>query len=250
MKATASGKIFFLILFLGFLCSGCNCFVPEKKSLEQLQEAVRSRILKLQVTEFLAETAQERFQSEKSALIFSFKTGYQEELATVENDLALQVLEEALRYGLTALSSNPRETAEKLVARRLDFMTLCALVNLQKKKNSSDRISSLVMLSGWESEKVKSYADIPLPENEFAFFTIDRASERLLDEQGNKAAFDLASDIYRNVEESKLRQAERLRRAIINRYLMQIKSSGTQRTPELLIALQRGKLFDSFFSAL
>lgn len=250
MKATASGKIFFLILFLGLLCSGCNCFSPEKKSLEQLQKAVRSRMLKLQVTEFLAETARERFQSEKSALVFSFKTGYQEEQTTVENDLALQILEEAIRYGLTALSARPRETAEKLIARRLDFMTLCALVNLQKKKNSSDQISSLAMLSGWESEKVKGFAAAPLPDAEFAFFAIDRSSERLLDEQGNKAAFDLAADIYRNVEESKLRQAERLHRAMINRYLMQIKSSGPQGNPELLIALQRGKLFDSFFSAL
>ena len=247
MKATASAKNFFLILFLGLLCSGCVFFVPERKSLEKLQSAVRSRMLKLQVTEFLAETARERFQSEKSALIFSLKTGYQEEQATLENDLALQVLEDALRYGLTVSSTNPRSAAEKLIGGRLDFMTLCALVNLQKKKNSSDHISSIAMLTGWESEKVKGYAAAPLPDAEFVFFAIDRTSERLLDEQGNKAAFDLAADIYRTVEESKLRQAERLRRAILNRYLMQIKSSGPQRTPELLIALQRGKLFAGFF---
>lgn len=252
MKITVFSKNFFLILFLGLFCAGCACFRAEEKSLEVLQEAVRSRMLKLQVTEFLAETANERFRSEKAPWVFSLKTGYQEQVWSVENDLALQVIEDALRYGLAVSSSDPQSAAEKLISARLDFLSVCALVNLQKQTAASsvDAAASLMALSGWSMEKVNSYRQVPLSEVGAPFYAIDLSSERLLEQQGGSAAFDLAADIYRNVDESTLRKAERLRRAMLNRYLMQIKSSGTQKSPELQKAVWRGKMFDSFFTAL
>jgi hypothetical protein len=94
------------------------------------------------------------------------------------------------------------------------------------------------------------YDSIRLTVEDVPLFPISSAAERLLDEKGHKAAFDLAAEIYRHVDEGKLRNAERLRRAILNRYLMQIKSSGTRKIPELSIARQRGKLFAEFFKEL
>ena len=250
MKATVSEKIFcflFLLLFAG----GCVAFQQPENTLSAMQQAVRSRLLKFQATEFLAQTARERFQSEKAVTVFTLKTGYKETW-NVETDPALEVLEEAIRYGLTVAASDPQGTAEKVTGAKLDFMTSCKLLKLKHAAPSArrDHLAELELMTGWERKKIEQFANLPLEAGEIAPFHIDLASERLLDEKGNAAAFDLAADLYRHTNEARLRQAERFRRAMLNRYLLQIKSSGNINFPELKTALWRGRLFSEFFKEL
>ena len=253
MMTTASKALLFLLLI--FVLGGCALFQVQKKELSVMQQAVRDRLLKLQVTEFLAQTAKEHFQSEKAVALFSLNTGYRD-VWSVEKDPALEVLEEAIRYGLTVLSSDPQGTAEKLIGAKLDFLTACALLNLKNASlgssdgNYRDHLSALGMMTGWESKKILEYAVLPLEEGEVSPFRIDPVSERLLDEKGNGAAFDAASELYRRPDVARLRRAELLRRAMLNRYLLQIKSSGSVNFPELKIAVWRGKLFSEFFKDL
>ena len=253
MMTTASKALLFLLLI--FVLGGCALFQPQKIELSVMQQAVRDRLLKLQVTEFLAQTAKEHFQSEKAVALFSLKTGYRDSWG-VEKDPALEVLEEAIRYGLTVLASDPQATAEKLIGEKLDFLTACALLNLKHAPlgnsdgNYRDYQSALGMMTGWKSKKILEYAVLALEEGEVSPFRIDPASERLLDEKGNAAAFDTASELYRRPDEARLRRAELLRRAMLNRYLLQIKSSGSVNYPELKIAVWRGKLFSGVFKGL
>lgn len=241
--------ISFLFFFL-FLTSGCALLQTEEKTLERLQATVRRRLLALQVNEFLSGTAKERFQPGKAAEVFALGTGYQAGGQKVGSDPALQILEDAICYGLTVLAPDPEKTAKKLIGARLDFITLCRLVDLQTKHTGSrqDHTAELAMMTGLSSEKIRSFAAaIRLPVEEPPLYAISPAAERMLDEKGNRAAFDLAAEIYRHVDEGKLRNAERLRRAMLNRYLLQIKSSGSVNFPELKIAVWRGKLFAGFF---
>ena len=251
MKATVSEKLFCLLL-LALLGGGCVQLQQEEKALPVMQQAVRSRLLKFQATELLAQAAKERFQSEKAVTVFTLKTGYKETW-NAETDPALEVLEEAIRYGLTVLSADPQKTAEKVTGAKLDFMTACKVLKLKHTSSSSSRRDSLAeleLMTGWERKKIEQFAAFALETGDIAPFHIDLASERLLDEKGNAAAFDLAADLYRHTNEAKLRQAERLRRAMLNRYLLQIKSSGNINFPELKTALWRGRLFSDFFKEL
>ena len=251
MKATVSEKLFCLLL-LALLGGGCVQLQQEEKALPVMQQAVRSRLLKFQATELLAQAAKERFQSEKAVTVFTLKTGYKETW-NAETDPALEVLEEAIRYGLTVLSADPQKTAEKVTGAKLDFMTACKVLKLKHASSSSSRRDSLAeleLMTGWERKKIEQFAAFALETGDIAPFHIDLASERLLDEKGNAAAFDLAADLYRHTNEAKLRQAERLRRAMLNRYLLQIKSSGNINFPELKTALWRGRLFSDFFKEL
>ena len=253
MEITVFKRGILLLFVLLLAVSGCALFREKEVTLTALQKTVRQRLWALQVSEFLSGTAKERFQPGKAAEIFALGTGYQAGGQTVSSDPALQILEDAVSYGLTVLAFDPKKTAEKLIAARLDLTTLCCLIDLQKKDPRSlrDHTAELAMMTGREPEQIKKIASsIRLTVEDVPLFPISSAAERLLDEKGNKAAFDLAAEIYRHVDEGKLRNAERLRRAILNRYLMQIKSSGTRKIPELSIASQRGKLFAEFFKEL
>ena len=255
MMNTVSSKIILLLLLFLFV-SGTGCSLlqfREERSLAVLQSAVRQRMLKLQSSELLVSAAQERYKPGKAAEVFALGAGYQEQHSNVEKDLALQVLEQSITYALMVLSRNPEETAEKLTAASLDYGTALRLLKLQSRDRAlqlSDAAAELAMMTGWSMEKVNSYASALLPEIRTGLFPVYPEAERLLNEKGNAAAFEAASELYRTPGEAELFKCERLRRAILNRYLMQTKSPGGETTPELRIAVWRSRLFLSLLPPL
>lgn len=248
-----SKRVFFLLFSLFLLGTGCSLLYREEPGLALLQSAVRHRMLKLQKTELLASAAQERYDPVKAAEIFALGAGYQERQKSVEKDLALQVLEQSITYALMVLSRNPEETAEKISVAFLDYGTALRLLKLQSKEYSrlsNDVAAELAMMSGWSLEKVNSYASVPLPEIRRGLFPVYPDAEQLLNKKGNAAAFEVAAELYRTPREAALLKCERLRRAILNRYLMQTKSPGNEVTPELRIAFWRSRLFQSLLPPL
>lgn len=255
MTNTVFSKTLLFLTVLFFLWgTGCSLLLcREEHTLAELRSAVHRRMLKLQTTELLAATAQERYNPGKSAEILALGGGYQEQQWNVETDLALQVLEQAITYALMVLSSKPEETAEKLTAASLDYSVALRLLKLKGEERLSptaDVAAELVMMTNWSLEKVNSYASVPLPDIKAELFPVYPDAERLLNEKGNAAAFDAAAELYRTPLEAVLFKCERLRRAILNRYLMQTKSPGAEITPELRIAFWRGRLFQSLLPPL
>ena len=250
MTSTAFSKGLLLFIFCLLAGGGCLNFTPEEQTLETLQRAVRQRMLKLQTTELLAAAAQEHYKPAKAAEIFAWESGYGERKWSVGSDPALQVLENAIAYGLVATSRTPEKTAEQVTGAVLDYGTALSFLKLRTEKERSalsDRITELAVMTGWSREKVEGCLTIPLPEVSADFFPIRPETERLLNERGVGAVFRTAAELYRKPSAAGLLQAERMRQALLNRYLLQIKISGTHGLPELFIAVQRGKLFSEFF---
>ena len=251
MMNTVSSKILFLLLLL-FLVTGSGClFVSgNEKSLETLQAAVRERMLKLQSSELLAEAAQERYNPRKAAELLTMKEELLSRQWSVENDPGLQALEDAIVYALLATSSRPEKTAEKVTAARLDYGTALRLLKLKNADtgSSADIAAELAMMTNWSSEKIRTFIALPLPPVSTELFPLDPASEELLNKEGASASFRLATGLYRNPSYGAVLKAERLRRAILNRTLMQIKSPGAEMTPELYIAFRRSRLFSALLS--
>lgn len=255
MTNTVSNKIFLFLLFTFFLWgTGCSLLpYREERSLAVLQSAVRQRMLQLQKTELISAAAQERYNPGKAAEIFALGAGYQEQQWSVESDLALRVLEQSITYAFMVLSPDPEKSAEKLIAASLDYGTALRLLKLQRKEYSpqaNDVAAELAMMTGWSLKKVNSYVSVPLPEIKSGLFPIYPEAERLLNEMGKSAAFEVAAELYRTPREPVLFKCERLRRAILNRYLMQAKSPGAEITPELRIAFWRSRLFQSLLPLL
>ncbi|MBR2372621.1 MAG: hypothetical protein IKA87_00155 [Lentisphaeria bacterium] len=249
MRITVSvkGILFFLILSM-LLCGCTKVNSVFSTALEDTQYAVRQRMLKLQTGELLFKTADERYTPKLANKVITLSSGYQDQTWNVENDPALEVLENALVYALVVLSPDPAAAAEKLSGAMLDYGSASRVLKLQKNrfKNSSDVVAELVMMTGWSNEKVKKYASASLPEVKIDIFPLYPEAEHLLNEKGHAAAFQTAAELYRMPSDSTVRKAEQLRRAILNRYLMQIKSSGSKIAPELRIAYWRGQIFAPF----
>lgn len=251
MRNTASvEKVLLFLTLCGIFCGCARLGSDILPPLCVTQHAVRARMLKLQTGELLAQTAKERYSPRLSSEVLAMANGYQGQSWSMENDPALQVLENAIAYGLVALSSAPAETAEKVSAALLDYNTAQRLLKLKKTPGNSDLAAELAMMTGWGSDKVRKYAGAPLPEIKISLFPVYSEAERELLEKGEAAAFHAAAAIYRLPSEAGLRHGERLRRALLNRYLMQTKSPGAETTPELRITYLRGRIFEKLLPSL
>ena len=251
MRITVSvERVLFALTLCCFFCGCVRLGSDILPALDVTQHAVRARMLKLQTGELLAQTASERYSPRLSTEVLSMANGYQGQSWSMENDPALQVLENAIAYGLVALSPAPAETAEKVSAAVLDFGTALRLLKLKRSPGNSDLAAELAMMTGWGSDKVRKYAEAPLPEIRISLFPVYPEAERELLEKGESAAFHAAAVIYRIPSEAGIRHAERLRRALLNRYLMQGKSPGAETTPELRITYLRGRIFEKLLPPL
>ena len=245
MMNTVFSKTIFFLLLCFFLGGGCVIPSGEERTLEKLRYAVRLRMLNVQRSDLLSSAAQERYNPRKAAACFDLGSGYQEQVWRVDNDPALQVLEDAISYALLAVSDTLEKTAEKLTAAQLDYGTNIRFLKLKSGKSSLDSAAELAMMTGWSTDKVNSFVSVPLPEIKFELFPLYPETERLLNEKGRAAAFQTAAELYRTPSKAGILKAERLRRAILNRVLMQTKSSGPEMTPELYIAFWRSRIFSS-----
>ena len=165
MMNTAFSKSASLFALLTVLHCGCVFLAGEKESLETLQSAVRQRMLKIQTTELLTKTAQERYNPQMAGRILALETGYSSATGGVESDLALDALENAVIYALVVLSENPEKTAEKLTAELLDHGTAVRFVKLKNAKEklaAEDIVTELSFMSNWSAEKVRKIAALPL----------------------------------------------------------------------------------------
>lgn len=254
MMSTVFAELRLLLLFCFLLSAagGCALFSREEVSFTSLQSAVKRQMLKLQSSELLAAAAQEKYQPRKAADVFAQGIGYQENLWAPEKDPALQVLEEAIIYALIARSADPAAMAEKIIASQLDYGIGYRLVKLQKGSASerNDAAAELAMMTGWSPAEVEKYIDAPLPAVKVEPFPLYYDAEQLLDEKGAAAAFETAAELYRAPDEAGVNRAERLRRALLNRILIQIKSPGAVITPELRIAFLRGRIFDGILKGI
>lgn len=249
MTNTAFSKLALSFALLTVLNCGCVFLSGEKESLETLQRAVRQRMLKIQTTEMLTKAAQERYNPRMAGKMIALETGYSSS-GGVGSDAALDTLENALRYALVVLDENPEKTAEKLTAEQLDYGTAVRFVKLKNDKwqfSSEDITTELAFMSDWSADKVRKFAELPLPEMESELFPLYPEAEKLLNERGNASAFRVAAELYRNPSRPVAMKAERLRRAMLNRFLMQGKSPGGGFSVELYTASLRKKLFLSFF---
>lgn len=253
MRITVSVKfIFFLILSNCIFCGCANYCSDALPPLYQVRQAVRKRMLKIQSDELLSRTANEHYAPHSAGEILSLASGYQSGMWSVENDPALQSLENAIAYALVVLSSHPAATAEKLSSASLDYGTALRILKIQKGSDDSvlNSTAELVMMTGWTNSKVRKFAAFPLPDLKIEIFPIYPEAERLLNEKGRSAAFQTAAELYRIPSAFALHKAEQLRRAILNRYLIQAKSPGAKITPELRIAYWRGQIFASLMPPL
>ena len=252
MTDTVFSKAVLCFALLWSLNCGCVFLSGEKESLETLQRAVRQRMLKIQTTEMLTKAAQERYNPRMAGKIIALETGYSAS-GGVGEDAALDALENALRYALVVLAENPETAAEKLTAEQLDYGTAVRFVKLKYDKgkfSSEDITTELAFMSDWSAEKVRKFTALPLPEMESELFPLYPEAEKMLDERGGASAFRAAAELYRNPTRSAAMKAERLRRAMLNRFLMQGKSPGGGFSVELYTAALRKKLFPSFFPEL
>ena len=234
-----------VLLLAGCLSRGGS----DELTLADIQSRVRERMLKFQISETLNAVASERYEPVLAARAAALEGGYREGRWNAGDDPALQVLEDALAYALVVLSPRPAETAEKLTARKLDFAVALRVSRLGKEKDGG-AAAELSMMTDWPVETVKRRAAVPLPPAETGFYPVHPESERLLDRYGHAAAFRVAADLYRTPSPGAARRAEQLRKAILNRYLMQTKNPGAEGGPELSAARLRGKLFDGVIEGL
>lgn len=253
MRITVSVKTALLIIVSLCLFCGCADYCSDVlPPLYQVREAVRKRMLKLQSDELLARVANEHYAPHSAGEVLSLASGYQSGMWNVGNDPALQSLENAIAYALVVLSSHPTVTAEKLSRASLDYGTALRILKIQTGSGDSviNSTAELVMMTGWTNRKVRKFAAFPLPDLKIEIFPIYPEAERLLNEKGRSAAFQTAAELYRIPSDSALRKAEQLRRAILNRYLIQTKSPGAKITPELRVAYWRGQIFASLMPPL
>ena len=106
------------------------------------------------------------------------------------------------------------------------------------------------MMTDWPVDKVKRWSSVPLPPAGEGLFPVHPESERMLDRYGNAAAFRMAADLYRTPSPGAVRQAERLRRAILNRFLMRSGEDPSDRGAGAAAARLRGRLFEKELSGL
>ena len=245
MRNTLSVK--YLILPLFCLLAGClSGDRTGELTLKQLQDRVRERMLKFQVTETLNTVASERYEPALASAVAALEGGYQEERWNAGDDPALQELEKALTYALVVLSPSPAVTAEKLAADQLDLAVALRVARLRRGEKDG-AAAELAMMTDWPVEKVKRWSAVPLPPAGKGLFPVHPESERLLDRYGNAAAFRMAADLYRTPSPGAVRQAERLRRAILNRYLLR---SDSDRGEGSSAARLRGRLFEAELAGL
>ena len=245
MRNTLSVK--FLILPLFCLLAGClSNERAGEPTLKQLQDRVRERMLKFQVTETLNTVASERYEPALASAVAALEGGYQEERWNAGDDPALQELEKALTYALVVLSPTPAVTAEKLAADQLDLAVALRVARLRRGEKGG-AAAELAMMTDWPVEKVKRWSAASLPPAGEGLFPVHPESERMLDRYGNAAAFRVAADLYRTPSPGAVRQAERLRRAILNRYLLR---SDTDRGEGSSAARLRGRLFEAELAGL
>ena len=247
MRHTLSTKLFLLPL----LCLLTGCLSGERAgelTLEQLQRRVRERMLKFQVTETLNTVASERYEPALAAAVTALAGGYQEERWNAGDDPALQELEKALTYALVVLSPNPAATAETLAADQLDLAVALRVARLRR-SGRDGAAAELAMMTDWPVEKVKRWSSVPLPPAGEGLFPVHPDAERLLDRSGNAAAFGVAADLYRAPSAGAVRQAERLRRAMLNRCLMRPGGNPGDRE-QAAAARLRGRLFEAELSKL
>ena len=253
MMNTLFSKHFPAVLgLLLFLNCGCALLPDGKEDLGTLQSAVRLRMLKLQTTELLTRTAQERYNPQMAGILLGLELEYQESPGA-GNDAPLNALENAVAYALVVLSENPEKTAEKLTADLLDYGTAVRVVKLKNSGSGNktwDIITELAFMSDWSADKVKKMAASPLPERKIELFPLYPEAEQLLNERGSAAAFRAAAELYRHPSQAGVIKAERLRRAMLNRVLMQGKSPGKAFSPELYTASLRSRLFSKLLPAL
>ena len=248
MRNTLSAKLFISALF----CLLTGCLSGERAgelTLEQLQHRVRERMLKFQVTETLNTIASERYEPALASSVTALEGGYQEGRWNAGDDPALLELEKALTYALVVLSPTPAATAEKLAADQLDLAVALRVARLRRgEKNGA--AAELAMMTDWPVDKVKRWSTVPLPSAGEGLFPVHPESERMLDRYGNAAAFRMAADLYRTPSPGAVRQAERLRRAILNRYLMRPEENLPDRGPGSAAARLRGRLFEAELAGL
>ena len=249
MRNTLSAKLF-IILPLFCLLTGClSGERAEELTLEQLQRRVRERMLKFQVSETLNSVASERYEPALAAAVTAQAEGYQEERWNAGDDPALQELEKALTYALVVLSPTPAATAEKLAADQLDLAVALRVARLRRGEKAG-AAAELAMMTDWPVDKVKRWSTVPLPPAGEELFPVHPESERMLDRYGNAAAFRMAADLYRTPSPGAVRQAERLRRAILNRYLMRPGETSPDRGQGSSSARLRGRLFEKALAGL
>ena len=253
MRITVSAEKILTIFISGAVL--CGCLAPDSSrmsGLEHTRYAVRKQMLKLQRDELLAKSANEHYAPHSAAEILTLANDYQEQMWRIDNDPALQILEDAISYAVVVLAQDPSAAAKKLSAAMLDYGTAVRMLNLKYGRGGSalDLVAELAMMTGWDSDKVRKYAAAPLPEVKVEIFPIYAEAERMLKEKGNSSAFQVAAELYRIPSGALLRKAEQLRRAMLNRYLMQTKSPEAKMTPELRIAHWRGQLFVPFIPSI
>jgi len=248
MRNTLSVK--FLLLPLFFLLAGCQSGEKAGElTLAQLQRRVRERMLKYQVTETLNTVASERYEPALASAVTALAGGYQENRWNADDDPALQELEKALTYAIVVLSPAPAATAEKLAAGQLDLAVALRVARLRRSERDG-AAAELAMMTDWPVEKVKRWSAAPLPRAGKELFPVHPETERMLDRYGNAAAFRAAADLYRTPSAGAVRQAERLRRAILNRYLMRPEENPSDRGQGPLAARLRGRLFEKELAGL
>ena len=247
MRNTLSAELFISVLF----CLLTGCLSGERAgepTLAQLQRRVRERMLKFQVTETLNAVASERYEPARASVVAALAGGYQEERWNAGDDPALQELEKALTYALVVPSPNPAAMAEKLAADQLDLAVALRVARLRRGEKDG-AAAELAMMTDWPVEKVKRWSAASLPRAGEGLFPVHPESERLLDRDGNAAAFRMAADLYRTPSPGAVRQAERLRRAILNRCLMRPEENPSDREQSAAARL-RGRLFEKELAGL
>ena len=99
MRITVSvERVLFALTLCCFFCGCVRLGSDILPALDVTQHAVRARMLKLQTGELLAQTASERYSPRLSTEVLSMANGYQGQSWSMENDPALQVLENALAW--------------------------------------------------------------------------------------------------------------------------------------------------------
>ena len=243
MRNTLSAE--FRVLLLLLLLVGCRSGEGTgEPTLEQLRHRVRERMLKFQSAEILNTVASERYEPALAASVTALAGGYRENRWTAEDDPALQELEKALTYALVVLSPTPAVTAEKLAADQLDLAVALRVARLQRGERDG-AAAELAMMTDWPVDKVRRWSRASVPPAGTGLFPVHPESERMLDQYGNAAAFRMAADLYRTPSAGTVRQAERLRRAILNRYLMRPGGNSSDRGHGPSAARLRGRLFEA-----
>ena len=247
MRNILSAELLLLPLFI--LLAGClSGEGTGELSLERLQRRVRERMLKYQVTETLNTVASERYEPALASAVTALAGGYQENRWNADDDPALQELEKALIYAIVVLSPAPAATAEKLAAGQLDLAVALRVARLRRSERDG-AAAELAMMTDWPVDKVKRWSAVPLPPAGEGLFPVYPEAERMLDRYGNAAAFRAAADLYRTPSAGAVRQVERLRRAMLNRYLMRSGENPAARE-QAAAARLRSRLFEAEVSGL